>query len=66
MLFIYLTLETEMKKTQKPLRHLRDEIYDADLDVEHKTKLKAEYDMFFATIKHEDRVELNRFLIASP
>ena len=54
-----------MKKTQKPLRHLRDEIYDADLDSVQKQKLRSEYDMFFATIKHEDRVELNKFLLNS-
>lgn len=52
-----------MKPTQKPLRHLRDEIYDADLTAEEKAKLKAEYDLFFATIQHKDRVELNKFLV---
>lgn len=55
-----------MKKDQKPLRHLRDEIYDADLDADHKAKLKSEYDMFFATLTHEQRLELNKFLIDSP
>ena len=52
-----------MKKTQKPLRHLSDEIYDQDMDCDQKVELKNSYDMFFATLTHKTRIELHQFLI---
>jgi hypothetical protein len=49
-------------KRQKPIRSIRDEVYDANMASIEKQKLKEAYESFFNTISQADAKELKKML----
>ena len=56
-------LETAMAKYQKPIRHVSEEVFDADLSLEKSEELEKAYKDFWATLDPDLALTLDLMLL---